>query len=181
MNKLNNLSRLELLIVMTIGYGFFYFLNNYLTKFLYMAPSAHLVHLPSGLKMLMVLVSGMLGAIAITIVGFFWGISNNFSHNIALASCLAIASGVTPLIVIFSISKTLKLSSNLTNLSYQKLLLIALIYAVFNSCVHQLIVYIFSETLDLINGLLIMFTGDVLGISIVLYFCRFGLRVVKRK
>ena len=60
MNKLNNLSRLELLIVMTFGYGFFYFLNNYLTKCLYMAPSAHLVHLPIGLKMLMVLVGDLL-------------------------------------------------------------------------------------------------------------------------
>mgnify|MGYP000144090619 CR=1 FL=1 len=49
-----------------------YFLNNYLTKDLYLAPAAHIVHLPSGVKMLMVLVSSTLGAIAIVIIGFLW-------------------------------------------------------------------------------------------------------------
>ena len=52
-------------------------------------------------------------------------------------------------------------------------------FASLNSTIHQLIIYVYGEQIDLLNGLLIMFIGDVTGIFIVLYLFRFGLKVVK--
>lgn len=181
MSKLFEFSKLKLLAAMTIGYGSFYFLNNHLTKDLYLAPAAHIVHLPSGVKMLMVLVSGMLGAIAIAIVGFAWGVSNSFSHNYVLALCLAIASGATPLISVMIFNKIFQLSDNLSNLTLDKLFFLSLTYASFNSLVHQIVVLSYGETKDLVNGLLVMFTGDITGIFIVLYLFRFGLKAIKSR
>ncbi len=146
-----------------------------------MAPAAHIVHLPSGVKMLMVLVSGMLGAIAITIVGFCYGAVHSFNQNYFLITLLSIASGFSPLIALFFLNKILKLTSNLSNLNWDKLLIIALTYAVINSFSHQIIALALSESTDLVNGLLIMFTGDVTGIFIVLYLFRFGLKVMKAR
>mgnify|MGYP000551223327 CR=1 FL=1 len=43
-------------VVLTLVFGTFYAVNNLLTAQLYLAPGAHLVHLPSGFKLLLVLV-----------------------------------------------------------------------------------------------------------------------------
>ena len=177
MSKIFNLTKIKLLALMILGYGSFYFLNNYLTKGLYLAPAAHIVHLPSGVKMLMVLVSGVLASLAITIVGFVYGIAVNFHQNYMLAMVLATASGAAPLIALFVLEKTVKLANNLSNLNWDKLMLIAITYAVVNSFLHQLIIYSYDKNFNLLNGLLVMFTGDVTGIFITLYLFRFALKI----
>ena len=179
MKNLLGLSKIKLLIAMTFGYGSFYILNNYLTKGLYIAPGAHIIHLPSGVKMLLVLISGMLGSIAITIVAFSYGMLNSFSHNYALVLSLAILSGMIPLASLFLLNKFLKLSNDLSNLNWEKLLLISLTFAILNSLSHQLVIYAYGESHDLFNGFLIMFTGDVTGIFIILYLFRFVLKIAK--
>ncbi len=181
MNKFFDIQKIKLLAIMTIGYCCFYFLNNYLTKDLYLAPAAHIVHLPSGVKMLMVLISSTIGAIAIAIVGFLWGITNSFSHNYVLALCLAIASGATPLLSVLMLNKIFELTDDLSNLTLDKLFFLSLTYASFNSLVHQIVVLSYGETKDWINGFLVMFTGDITGIFIVLYLFRFGLKAIKAR
>jgi hypothetical protein len=179
MNKFFDIQKIKLLAAMTIGYGCFYFLNNYLTKDLYLAPAAHIVHLPSGVKMLMVLVSGTVGAIAIAIVGFAWGVVNSFSHNYILAFCLAIASAATPILSVALLNKIFELTDDLSNLTFDKLFFLSLTYASLNSLLHQIVVYSYGEIKDWKNGFLVMFTGDIAGIFIVLYLFRFGLKAIK--
>ena len=74
---------MSLFTFLVIGYGFLYFLNNALTDSLYVVPGAHLVHLPSGIKILMVLVAGLTGSLAIAVVGFLWLVdkANNWNMD----------------------------------------------------------------------------------------------------
>ena len=179
MAKIFDISKLKLLAFMVIGYGSFYFLNNYLTKSLYLATAAHIVHLPTGVKMLMVLVSGVLGSLAIAIVGFAYGVMHITNGNYILALYLAFASAAAPLISVMLLKNIFDLTDDLSSLNFEKLLFLSLMFASLNSTIHQLIIYVYGEQIDFLNGLLIMFIGDVTGIFIVLYLFRFGLKVVK--
>ena len=60
-------------VVLTLVFGTLYALNNVLTAPLLLAPGAHLVHLPSGFKLLLVLAFGMVGALSpwSLVMGFF--------------------------------------------------------------------------------------------------------------
>ena len=120
MKKHINLSKLGLLTAMALGYGSFFFLNNYLTKGLYLAPAAHIVHLPSGVKMLMVLVSGVLGALAIAITAFTHGVLNIANGDYVLALYLAIASATAPLIAVMLLNNIFELKDDLSSLNFKK-------------------------------------------------------------
>ena len=182
MDKLNfEFSKIKLLAFMTLGYGTFYFLNNYLTKGLYLAPAAHIVHLPSAVKMLMVLVSGVLGALAIAITAFTYGVLNIANGDYVLALYLAIASATAPLIAVMLLNNIFELKDDLSSLNFEKLLFLSITFASLNSVIHQSIIYSYSGKIDLLNGFLIMFTGDVTGIFIVLYLFRFSLKIVKAR
>ena len=56
---------LQSFFLLGFAYAGIYFLNNALTGFLYLAPAAHLVHIPSGFKLLFVLIGRWAAAAAI--------------------------------------------------------------------------------------------------------------------
>lgn len=169
----------QLLIYLVVGYGFFYFLNNVLTPALYVVPGAHLVHLPSGLKIFMVLVTGLTGSLAIAVVGFLWSSLYMFKENYLLTLLLAVVSGVIPWLSIHILNKKTQLSPDLSDLTWKKLLALVLIFAVLNSTCLQLIVYAFGESTDLLNGIWVMLVGDMTGIFIVIYILRFVLKALE--
>jgi hypothetical protein len=59
--------RLVTYVCLTIVFGTVYAFNNTLTHFLMVVPGAHLIHIPSGLKFLLVLVFGLTGALSISL------------------------------------------------------------------------------------------------------------------
>ena len=60
-----------------------------------------------------------------------------------------------------------------------KLLVISITYAVTNATVLQAIFYLFGQAAHPINAWLVMFTGDILGIVIVLYILRIIGKILK--
>ena len=166
-----------LFVCLVLGYGTFYFLNNALTEALYIVPGAHIVHLPSGLKVFMVMVTGFTGVLAISFVGFLWTMLYMFKENYPLAVLLSFVSGLVPWLTIALVRKKIQLSRDLSDLNWKKLLVIVFTYALLNSVCLQLIVYSFGESTDLINGIWVMLVGDITGVFIVLYSLRFLLKL----
>jgi len=62
----NDADRLRLFLMVTVGYSVFNVANHYLTESLYLETGAHLIHVPSGIRMVIVLVAGVLGAVAMS-------------------------------------------------------------------------------------------------------------------
>lgn len=54
--------RVRLFFTLTLGYAVFNVANHYATESLYFETGAHLIHLPSGVRMVLVLVGGSMGA-----------------------------------------------------------------------------------------------------------------------
>ncbi len=168
-----------LFIRLVVGYGTFYFLNNALTEALYVVPGAHIVHLPSGLKIFMVMIAGMTGALAIAVVGFLWSVLFMFKENYLLTMILSLISGMVPWLTVFILSKKFQLNRDLSNLDWKKLLVIVITFALLNSICLQFIVYRFGESTSLMNGIWVMLVGDVTGIFIVIYSLRFLMKVLE--
>ncbi len=163
----------QLFTYLVIGYGTLFFLNNVLTEALYVVPGAHIVHLPSGLKIFMVMVTGFTGALAIALVGFLWSVLYMFKDNYPLTLMLATVSGLAPWLSLRLLSKKIQLKADLSDLNWKKLLAIVLSFALLNSTCLQLIVYTFGENTNLLNGIWVMLVGDITGIFIVIYGLRF--------
>ena len=166
------IQNLKLLVALTFGYGIFYFANNLCTDFLYLTPGAHLVHLPSGIKILMTLIAGPIGALAIFIVSNIWGVMYPFPGQFGLVSVLSIGSAGVPWLVCKICSDKFELDGQLSNLTLSALVAISLSYATLNSLVTQCILYLAGNSQDLWGGVGVMFLGDVTGILLVVSAAR---------
>ena len=169
----------KLLILLTIGYGLFYFANNLCTDFLYLTPGAHLVHLPSGIKILMTLIAGPIGAFAIFIVSNIWGLLFPFPGQYGLVFVLSFGSAGVPWLVCKVCSDKFELDSELSNLTLRSLFAISVSYAALNSLVTQSIIFLAGESTELWGGVGVMFLGDLTGILLIVSLARCVVHRVK--
>ena len=165
--------------LMALGYGIFYWINNLLTASLYLETGAHIVHLPSGVRMVIVLIAGLTGAIALMIATFPYVYLEIFSENLSLAVTSSIATGLIPLIAIYVVKRFTSIDSNLSNLTPHKLFFLSITFAVLNTLIQQSLIFAFGESQNPLNAVLVMFTGDILGIFIVLYVIRIIGKIIK--
>jgi hypothetical protein len=175
------LQNFKLLTILTLGYGVFYFVNNLYTDFLYLTPGAHLVHLPSGIKILMTLIAGPIGALAIFIVSNIWGVMYPFPGQFGLVFLLSIGSAGVPWLVCKICSDKFHLDGELSNLAITSLLTISVSYAVLNSLVTQSILYLAGQSQDLWSGVGVMFLGDVTGILLAVSLAKWVSNLRKSK
>lgn len=168
-------------VVLTLVFGTFYAVNNLLTAQLYLAPGAHLVHLPSGFKLLLVLVFGMVGALSVFTVSLVAGLGFYFVGELPLSIELAIANAIAPFLTVKFFLDQQLVQPDLNDLRLKVLALMGLLYAVLNSAMNQLLLFWNHAIQNMVDGLMIMFTGDVLGVILVLGLLRLAMRWAKRK
>lgn len=170
MSSINLLSQAKILVGLVIGYTLIYFANNYLTSALYLVPGAHLIHIPSGIKILMVLVTGWVGALAIFCSALLWGLLVAFPEQYALVFLLSLGGAVLPYLVCQYFIQRFSLDDDLSNLTANAVFYIAIAYSIANSITIQSILYLHSPENNWANGIVVMFLGDVSGILIVISF-----------
>lgn len=168
-------------LVLTLVFGTFYALNNVVTAPLLLAPGAHLVHLPSGFKLLLVLVFGMVGALSVFTVSLVAGLGFYFVGEMPLSIELAIANAIAPFLTVKFFLDQQLVQPDLSDLRLKVLALMGLLYAVLNSAMNQLLLFWNHAIQNMVDGLMIMFTGDVLGVILVLGLLRLAMRWAKRK
>jgi len=172
--------RLQTFFLIGLAYAGIYFLNNALTGFLYLAPGAHLVHIPSGFKLLFVLMGRWAAAAAIACVSFLNAYFLMFEGNMILGLALACASGLAPLFTWLFFKHRFQIEENLGNIQYKDILAMGLFFAVLNSALHQLIIFWSGEQSDFAKGFLIMGIGDLTGLYIVLLIIKFTYHFIPR-
>ena len=175
----NDADRLRLFLAVTAGYSVFNVANHYLTESLYLETGAHLIHLPSGIRMVIVLVAGVLGAAAISLASFPYAYWILFDGNLPLSIIISITSPLIPLTTFFVVRRIIHWQNSFADLTSRKLLIISITYATANATVHQFIYHLFDVVERPINAWLVMFTGDILGIVIILYLLRLAGKIMK--
>ena len=159
--------RLKLFAIITISYGLFYSANNFFTLSLYLEPAAHIIHLPSGVRMFLVLVAGVTGASAVALATFPYVYLGMFNQDLPLSIVSSIATGLIPLASIFLTRRFIQLRPDFSNLTIEKLFVISITYSVIHALCQQLIMLLFGQVRHPLNAVLVMFTGDITGIVIV--------------
>lgn len=159
-------------LVLTVVFGTLYALNHVLTAPLLLAPGAHLVHLPSGFKLLLVLVFGLVGAFSVFTVSLLAGSLLMFIGELTLTVELAAVNALAPWLTVKFFVDQEWVRPDLNNLQLKALAGMGLVFATLNSAMNQMVLYWNQVIHNLIDGLRIMFTGDVTGVVLVLLLMR---------
>ena len=160
-------SQLQSFVFISAIYSVIYFFNNWATSFLYLLPGAHLVHIPTGFKLLLVLIAGVTGALAIGFVSFINLFFFMFVGNTALSIELAITGGLSPFLVYLYFKEKFEIQNDLSWITRKRVISLGLIYALLNSCLIQLALFWNGATENFSDGLIVTFIGDVTGLYIV--------------
>ena len=160
-------NKLFTFVFVLIVYLLIHFTNNYLTEFLYLLPGAHLVHIPSGFKLLFVLIAGWIGALGIGVAALIAALLYSFPSNYILGLELAVVNVVAPLLAIKLLVQRFSMNENLIGVSSKQLLVLGLVFSFLNSGLNQAVLYWNGVNQNFLDGILVMFIGDITGAYIV--------------
>lgn len=155
----------------------FFRLNDLLFSALEHARGINWIFLPSGFRVLLVLVLGWPGALGI-LGGTFWLDQERLSEPGGWLTVLltGLTSGFGPWLIKCWMQSRGWLNAHLQSISAQRLLNFVLLYAVFNSISHQFIRWhLLSVDSHPWLDVWPMFIGDALGALVVLYTMKYAL------
>lgn len=127
------------------------------------------IFLPAGLRLLLVLIFGLYGAVGISLASILMGWNNFFSDDPFTAIASGIISGFSPYLARTLILNKTRLSVSLNNLGPKSLLICIVIFAVISPLLHQLLFYTNGYTDNFGASLTVMIIGDLIGSLIVVY------------
>jgi len=165
-----------------VAYLLIHYFNNLLTGFLLLLPGSHLVHIPSGFKLLFVLVGGLAGALGVVLASLVASLFYSFPDQYILGIQLAALNGLGPLLACRLMFESFKLDENLTTISTRQLVFLGLFFASLNSGLNQVVLYWNGISQNFLDGLLVMFIGDMTGEYIVFLLLKFlSTQIVKMR
>jgi hypothetical protein len=139
------------------------------------------IYLPTGIRLLSTLLLGVDGAIGLLIAGLIVDFLHYFPHDPVRAIVGAIFSAVGPYAVYRLALERYGLRASLTNLTPNRLLVLALAVAFANSTLHHVWFALTGETQNWLRSYCMMFVGDLLGALILLYLVKGMLVLLPRQ
>jgi hypothetical protein len=154
-------------------YCVFFQLNNFLFGWLEFSSGVNWVFLPSGLRLLLVLLWGPWASIGISI-GSAWLSFAYYPFNSEIDFLVTgLISGASPLLARFIAEHSLKWDVGLSSKSPLVLIKLALMFALISSTLHQIWFSWMGRSEDFLKGIFVMFTGDIFGTLLLLYAFKF--------
>lgn len=167
---------LSIFVIAAVFYATFYSINDALIHVLAPIPGADFFRLSSGVKLMLVLLTGWVGAAAIASFCFLWSALFVFPDHPVLAAQVAIAGGAAPWLSCLAFHK--HLWPDLSRLNWQTLFQLSLAYAAVNSVLREGILVFHLQHGELLGRILHAFASDLCGIFLALYVSRFFLMFV---
>ena len=169
------------LVISALSYTSLFYFNNWLTSELVFGLGVNWIYLPAGLRLFLTLIFGLPGAIGISFASFLISYYGNFSHDLVLCIGIGLVSGFAPYLARVFVMSNLRLTPDLSDLNFQKLVLCILIYALLSAGLHQ---WWFStialENAGSLSHFSVMFIGDVLGSLLLISLIKCSLDFLKK-
>ena len=169
------------LAISALSYTSLFYLNNWLTSELVFSLGVNWIYLPAGLRLFLTLIFGLPGAIGIALASFLISYYGDFSRDLILCIGIGLVSGFAPYLAKVFVIHNVRLSPDLSDLNFQKLVICILIYALLSAGLHQW--WFSTMALDNaggINHVFVMFIGDVLGSLLLISLIKYSLDVLKK-
>lgn len=170
---INNIRNLSLAIPSAVIFYLLTQANDFLFQQFVHSTGVSWIYLPSGLRLLLVLLLGAPGAIGVVLGSLAEGLGRPTGLEVAVAA--ALVSGLSPWLARWFCLKTMQIQSNLSELSAQRLLQMALIFSVFSAVLHQALYVGVGLSPNFAEGAAVMAIGDLLGALLVLYAVKLAL------
>jgi hypothetical protein len=167
-------------LISTLLYSALFFFNDWLTETVKYDLGVSWIYLPAGLRLFLILIFGLSGAIGIAAASFAISYFGVFPPDLVTCIGIGLISGFAPLLAKWIVITNVNISNDLSNLSIQKIILCVVVYALVSSGLHQ---YWF-ELRDLesgsLNHFLVMFVGDIAGSILLIALIKYSIDLLKR-
>ncbi len=167
-HKLTLQTQALLVLICAVAYFYAFQLNQYWFAWIEFSHGANWVYIPSGLRLLFVLIMARLGGIGVALssiaVNYSYGDTDAHVFNIVTG----VISGMSPYIARYLARRWLNLDPLLVNLTGRDFFKISVLFAVVNALLHQLWYFWMDKTQDFLASALAMGVGDWFGTVLVL-------------
>jgi hypothetical protein len=157
------LSKILLIIGLGLLFALVHMANDWLFAFTSFAPNVSLIYLPAFLRLLHVLVLGKIrGTLATLLGGLVLLVLGNPDNSLQIDAVNILCSAAAPLLAMLVFEQIRARQVRLTSLA--DLVLVTLIYCLFNSLLHHFAWAVFSEQpLGTAQQMMMMALGDLTG------------------
>ena len=167
--------------VSALLYSALFFFNDWITETLKYDLGVSWIYLPAGLRLFLILIFGLAGAIGIAAASFAISYFGVFPPDLLTCIGIGLISGFAPLFAKWVVVSNTYISNDLSNLSMQKILLCIVIYALMSSAFHQYWFMLRDLESGSINHFLVMFAGDVAGSILLIALIKYGIDLMRRR
>lgn len=170
------------LVVLAVAlvYTLLHLFNELLFARLRFSAGVEWVFLPSGLRLLAVLLLAARGALGVALASACVGLLRVFPDDPITCIGAGVVSGLAPWLACRGATRALRVREDLAGLGAADLLKLTLAFALVSAILHQLWYVARGHSDSLLQGIAAMVVGDILGALIVLYAARLVLGVLPR-
>jgi hypothetical protein len=161
-------------------YSALFFLNDRLTEALKYDLGVSWVYLPAGLRLFLILIFGLAGAIGIAVASFAISYFGVFPPDLVTCIGIGLISGFAPLLAKWVVVSNTHISNDLSNLSLQKIIFCVMVYALVSAGLHQYWFKLRDLESGSLNHFLVMFVGDIAGSILLIAVIKYSIDLLKR-
>lgn len=163
-----------------MAYMVLFFLNNHLFGSLGFSEGVNWIYLPSGLRLMFVLIFAQWGALGVTLASMLVSGLMQFDGNLASVLGSGFISGFSPLLARHVCHDKLGMDMELRNLSARKLMAVSVVFALMSASMHQVFYTFQGHTHNFFASTAVMAFGDLAGTVIMLYTAKWVLSKIRR-
>jgi hypothetical protein len=167
-------------LISALLYSALFFFNDWITEAVKYDLGVSWIYLPAGLRLFLILIFGLAGAIGIATASFAISYFGVFQPDLVTCIGIGLISGFAPLFAKWVVISNTYISNDLSNLSMQKIILCIVIYALMSSGFHQYWFVLRDLESGSINHFLVMFAGDVAGSILLIALIKYGIDLMRR-
>jgi hypothetical protein len=167
-------------LISALLYSALFFFNDWITEMLKYDLGVSWIYLPAGLRLFLILIFGLAGAIGIAAASFAISYFGVFPPDLLTCIGIGLISGFAPLFAKWVVISNTYISNDLSNLSMQKILLCIVVYALMSSGFHQYWFVLRDLESGSINHFLVMFAGDVAGSILLIALIKYSIDLMRR-
>ncbi len=163
------------------SFAFVFILNDLLFSSFELNPYVSLVFLPSGVRILFVLVFEKFGAIGIVLGSLLVSLFYLGQTELLSVLLISLVAGFAALAARRVSLGTLGVSEDLLGISFAKLVQLCLVFSFISSISHQALFLLLAINGDFLQQSLYMFVGDVTGALLCLTAARLTVPMLRRR
>ena len=167
-------------LISALLYSTLFFLNDLATETVKYDLGVSWIYLPAGLRLLLILIFGLAGAIGIAVASFAISYFGVFLPDLATCIGIGLISGFAPLLAQWLVIANVNISSDLSNLSLQKIAFCVVVYAFMSAGLHQIWFELRGLESGSLNHFLVMFVGDIAGSILLIAVIKYSIDLLKR-